>query len=146
MPLTDMADRVVQVFAPVGTDGLGRKGAGYLIGDGLVLTARHVIEHATGPCEVRALGATDSVPATLLWPGTEGADGALLRIDAPVGLVERMRLGQLLGDDRAACEATGFPWAQLRRRDGRKSRRPRTGARHVWQERPRVAGDTGLAR
>jgi V8-like Glu-specific endopeptidase len=54
-------DRVVQVFAPVGSDGRGNKGTGYLIGDGLVLTARHVIENATGPCEVRALGHTD-------WP------------------------------------------------------------------------------
>lgn len=37
--MTDGTDRVVQVFAPVGPEGLGGKGAGYLIGDGLVLTA-----------------------------------------------------------------------------------------------------------
>ncbi|MCA1697662.1 MAG: serine protease, partial [Actinobacteria bacterium] len=116
-------DSVVQVFAPLGQDGRGRKGTGYLLGDGLVLTARHVIEGACGPCEVRALGGDGWVAATVLWPGDEHGDGALLRVDAPVGDAVRVRLGRLAGDTRVACEATGFPWSQLQQRDQGAARR-----------------------
>jgi len=111
--VSDVSDRVVQVFVPVGMDGLGRTGTGYLIGDGLVLTARHVIANASGSCEVRGLGMRGWVSATVLWCG----DGALLHVDAAFADVDRVRLGRLVGDERAGCEATGFPWAQLERRD-----------------------------
>ena len=116
-PVGDADSRVVQVFAPVGADGRGRKGAGYLLGDGLVLTARHVITDATGDCEVRALDDSDWVTATVLWPGGVEDDGALLHVGGPVGDVERTRLGRLAGGGRVACDATGFPSVQLQRRD-----------------------------
>ena len=113
------AESVVQVFAPVGADGLGRKGSGQLIGDRLVLTARHVIQDTSGPCQVRGLGAGEWVSATVLWAGEgDEQDGALLRVDGALGDVVRVALGRLGGGERVVCEATGFPWAQqLERRD-----------------------------
>jgi len=130
------------VFAPVCADGRGRKGAGYLLGDGLVLTARHVITGAIGPCDVRPLGRTGWTTTSVLWPGDEDGDGALLRVDGPVGDVDRIGLGRLVGNDRPACEAIGFPWAQLERRGGGSVRK----SEHLVGEVDRFSGqEPGVA-
>jgi hypothetical protein len=72
--------RVVQVFAGAG-DGNGRTGSGYLITDGLVLTARHVVEGVTGLCEVRAVGCAGWVVAGKPQLGGPDCDAALLPVD-----------------------------------------------------------------
>jgi hypothetical protein len=74
--------RVVQVFAPAG-GGKGMTGSGYLIADGLALTARHVVEAATGLCEVRALGRSGWVVAGEPLLGGADCDAALVRSTSP---------------------------------------------------------------
>jgi len=133
-------DRVVQVFAPADADGRGRKGSGYLLGDGLVLTARHVIRDACGPCEVLGLEAGEWVAATVLWPGEQDADGALLHVNGPLGDVPGAALGRLGGRERALCEATGFPWVQLERRDDGPVRRSERAVGLVDAASGRAAG------
>ena len=47
--------RVVEVWTPGERSGM--VGSGYLVREGIVLTARHVVERTiAGRCEVRALG------------------------------------------------------------------------------------------
>jgi hypothetical protein len=113
---------MVQVFAPADADGRGYVRAGYLVGGGLVLTARHVIEGAIAPCEVRTLRGSRGSRRRCCGPARRTAT---LRccVSRAAGDVERVRLGRLVGADRVACEATGFPWAQLRRRDDTPVRR-----------------------
>jgi hypothetical protein len=113
------------VFAPVGATGLGRKGSGYLIADGLVLTARHVVEGATDPCEIRPLDTSDWTSATTIWPAGS-ADVALLALpsrDATPAELPCASLGRFDTTARAPCEAAGFPRAQLGLRDGSPVRR-----------------------
>ncbi len=112
--------RVVQVFAPVGDEGLGRKGAGYLVDSDVVLTARHVVQDATAACEVRRLGDARAFASRVEWSGQGGFDAAVLRIvddEWPRPEMEPVRFGRLVSDARTACEALGFPWAQTDRRD-----------------------------
>ncbi len=111
-------------------------GTGFLLGDGLVLTARHVVEAALGPCEVRALDHPAWVSSTLATLGDADRDGALLRVSGRLGDVGRVRLGRLVGDERARCETTGFPWAQLERRDDVTIRR----SEHLVGEVDRLSG------
>ncbi len=103
--------RVAEVYA-TGAAG-GRVGSGYLLADGLVLTARHVVEPSNG-VEVRPLEATEWTPASLAW-SDEAADAAVLRTKDPLpapgappgwGVVE--------GCEPVAVSAVCFPWAQAR--------------------------------
>jgi tetratricopeptide (TPR) repeat protein len=107
--------RVVEVWAPA--DGSGTLGSGYLLGDGLVLTAGHVVDRARGGhCETRRLGTSDWLPARRVWRG-ERCDAALLRLPGIEAGPDRdavSRLGQLGSDQRAACRALGFPFAQAK--------------------------------
>ncbi len=137
--MSNATDRVVQVFAPIGTDGLGRTGTGYLTGDGLILTARHVIEGATGQCEARPLAGGGWVPADVVWMGRAEVDGALLHVDGEVGDLPRVRFGRLASDVRAPCQTTGFPWAQmLERRDADHG--PVRAVEHIEGHLDRVSG------
>jgi tetratricopeptide (TPR) repeat protein len=117
--------RVVQVFAPTG-GGKGVTGSGYLIANGLVLTAWHVVEGATGPCEVRALGCAGWVVAGKPLLGDPECDAALLPVDLAAAVPPGERppgLGRLVTGARLACDAVGFPWAQLTRDDAGPRRR-----------------------
>ena len=112
--------RVVQVFAPIGATGKGRKGAGYLVRNDLVLTAGHVVADATGSCEVRRFATEGWLTTNIAWPGGEGLDAVLLRVeggDADAGHLVPVRLGRFATSDRASCDAVGFPWAQLDERE-----------------------------
>jgi tetratricopeptide (TPR) repeat protein len=113
MPARFEPTRVVEVWAP-GTP-LGMVGSGYLLGRGLVLTSRHVADHAAdGGCEARPLGASEWRPAQRVWRG-EASDAALLRVDDGADDDDPVAwLGRLGGDGRVACRAVGFPWAQSR--------------------------------
>jgi tetratricopeptide (TPR) repeat protein len=114
------AARVVQLFAPVGGGGKGKKGSGYLVGSDLVLTAGHVVAAATSACEVRLLADEKAYTARLEWSGQGVSDAALLRI-VDKGWqhrdLEPISFGRLVSDSRAACAAVGFPWAQSDQRD-----------------------------
>jgi tetratricopeptide (TPR) repeat protein len=107
--------RVVEVWAPA--DGAGTLGSGYLLADGLVLTAGHVVDRARGgDCEIRPLETRDWLPARRVWRG-ERCDAALLRlpgIEAGPNREAVSRLGRLGGHQRAACRALGFPFAQAK--------------------------------
>jgi hypothetical protein len=111
------AGRVCEVHAPgpapsPGEHQRGEVGSGYLLADGLVLTAYHVIEGAAAPCRVRLGGSDGWVEATeIAWSGDPPIDAALLRV--PLALAgEAPRLGRLVGSERVACRALGFPRAQ----------------------------------
>jgi hypothetical protein len=103
---------VVEVFAATPGGREDSFGSGYLMSDGLVLTARHVVEGASGRCEVRPLGAAEWTRAEVVWQGEE-CDAALLgapeqKVDEPV------RLGRVGTAARVACRSLGFPLAQAR--------------------------------
>ena len=103
---------------------MGRKGSGYVIAPGLVLTAGHVVAAATGPCEVQSLSSADWHVASRVWLGGE-CDAALLAVDLGddgVAAQDLVGLGRLVTGRRAGCEGIGFPWAQLSR-DERGPRR-----------------------
>lgn len=107
----------------------GRAGSGYLIGDDLVLTARHVVDgvRERGSLEIRQLdpeGRTDWKAAELVWlpeavasGALPDADGALLRITGPDWQPPRtppVRFGRIVGKDRVPCLGLGFPHAAAR--------------------------------
>ena len=101
--------RVVEVWASAGAS--GTVGSGYLLGGGLVLTARHVVDYG-GQFEARRLGSSEWLSAEQVWRG-ESCDAALLRIpDAESEDDAAARLGRVGGGERAPCRALGFPFAQ----------------------------------
>ena len=104
--------RAVEVSAPMNADRFS-VGSGYLIGNGLVLTARHVVADASDRCVVRTLEDKHWVAATVVWESAD-SDAALLRItDSVAGGVTPVRLGRLVGDVRVPCTAIGFLSAEL---------------------------------
>jgi len=107
---------VIEVWAPGDHGGL--VGSGCLVGDGLVLSAAHVVDVAGGDlCDVRALGEAEWSPSKVIWRGGRGCDAALLRVHAPASslrLARPLRLGRLTGPDHVRVRALGFPDAQGR--------------------------------
>ena len=113
---------VIEVWAPAATGGIA--GSGYLIADGLILTAGHVIDAAAGgACEVRSLGEADWLGARVRWRGGPGCDAGLLAVDAPLGsprgTASVARLGRIAGRDPVGAVGLGFPDAQARPDDVR---------------------------
>ncbi|MFJ4790054.1 trypsin-like peptidase domain-containing protein [Streptomyces sp. NPDC088794] len=112
------AGRAVEVYRPRETGGYAT-GTGFLLDDGLVLTAGHVAGPAGGRALVRMPGRNDRW-TTVLWhrhdkpPGT-GVDAALLRFDGgavpgPPGGLPTLGWGRLAGTrGTRAAEAVGFP-------------------------------------
>ena len=119
MPVGLWADRLVEVWAPP-----GRAGAGVLVGDKGVLTARHVVENALagGPARLLArvvrpgVSVGDWVPVNIVWESS-GWDVALLTVDnesrdagrwliptSPPVIVAALGTGV-----EQDCEAIGFP-------------------------------------
>src|SRR5687768_10657714 len=88
-------------------------GTGYLVADGLVLTAAHVVEDGAARLRFPAWDPTGLHPARPVWTST-GLDAALLRLDAtgwrpPAGL-SPVQWGRLVtGRTRIRAEALGFP-------------------------------------
>jgi hypothetical protein len=112
-----IASRVVQVFAPSGTQGLGRHSSGVVLAPGLVLTARHALDGCDGDPEVRLLSGDPGWHACdVAWVGEGDCDAALLRPRGmqALGAGGALRLGRLVGERRVgALRAVGFPWAQV---------------------------------
>src|SRR5215472_6571725 len=109
--------RVCELYA-AGPEAEG-SGSGYRVGDGLVLTARHVIAPALsgGEVLVRPVGVTEWLPARVDWQDAD-ADAALIVIEdegwrAPAG-ESVLRWGELAGSDPVPCAAVGFPGASVR--------------------------------
>ncbi|MBM9624237.1 NACHT domain-containing protein [Streptomyces zhihengii] len=117
--------RVMEIWNPVSA----RSGSGYLIGDRVVLTARHIVDGVPlrGDMQVRRLdpeGGTDWTHAEPLWlpeaaaSGTlPDADGALLRITGPhwrPPVSPPVRFGRVVGKHRLPCVGLGFPDAATR--------------------------------
>lgn len=112
-----IASRVVQVFAPSGTQGLGRHSSGIVLAPGLVLTARHALDGCDGDPEVRVLSGEPRWHACdVAWVGDGDCDAALLcaREGEALGAEGALRLGRFVGERRVgALRAVGFPWAQV---------------------------------
>lgn len=106
--LTLKAERVVEVWAPASERPFG---SGYLISDGLVLTAGHVVDGAGRGIEVRPLGQDAWIRARVVWRGKLG-DVALLRLTRRRPGRLHVRIGQFATDRRAQCRGVGFPLAQ----------------------------------
>jgi hypothetical protein len=104
---------------------LYRFGSGYLIADGLVLTAAHVLERASGeapqegqPAEV-AFTEGAWRPATVAWADTT-RDVALLGCPG-LQAGSDVRWGRLTGSDPVDWGAVGFPAASLDEDAGRQA-------------------------
>lgn len=110
--------RVCQVAALRDSiDASGSIGSGFIIGDGRVLTAKHVIQPAhfeAAAWKVRPVGAADWTDAEVLATA-DGADIALLHIDPD--LIElpawagTALLGKLSSSEPAEVRTVGFPRA-----------------------------------
>ena len=118
--------RVVRTSVPLG-EGTGRYrlGSGYLIADGLVLTAAHVLAPAEGgvvsvgdAAEVAGPGG-GWVPASVAWADT-GRDVAVLACPA-LRATGGVRWGRLAGPDPLDWGAVGFPAASEARDGGRQA-------------------------
>ncbi|WP_405931613.1 tetratricopeptide repeat protein [Streptomyces sp. NBC_00827] len=116
----------MEIWNPVGKC----SGTGYLVADGLVLTALHNVL-GCGALEVKRLGREEEwVAAEVLWPQTAPpdaepdpqSDGALIRITGPgwqpPSGAEPVRWGRIdstvVRDERLACVAVGFPRSEVR--------------------------------
>jgi AAA ATPase domain/Tetratricopeptide repeat len=112
-----ISSRVVQVFAPLGAEGLGRSSSGIVLAPGLVLTVRHGLAGLDGDPKVRLLeGDPRWYACDVAWIGDERCDAALLRVreGEALGASRALRLGRLVGQQRVgAVRAVGFPWAQV---------------------------------
>lgn len=108
------ARRAVQLVT-TRRSGPGRRGSGYLMSEGIVLTAAHVVRDAAS-ATVRFItdkGEASDAAATIIWLDS-GIDVALLRVSAEstfavlaTGRVPRPVFARVSGV--AECEALGFP-------------------------------------
>ncbi|MGV4886408.1 trypsin-like peptidase domain-containing protein [Streptomyces viridosporus] len=106
-------------LADVRCDGTGRRksGSGYLIAPQLVLTARHVIVDETGKVWPRITAGVGHPPsggverraATVCWTDPDGADAALLHLDAPVDVPGTVRWGRPVGTEALPYSGLGYP-------------------------------------
>jgi len=100
------AVEVVRVLAP----GCGGRsvGSGVLLGDGRILTARHVLDGSDEASIVLATG--EVVPATVVALAHDGRDSALLVAPALTGVgTSRLSIADELPDRGAAVAAIGHP-------------------------------------
>ncbi|GII66955.1 hypothetical protein Skr01_70400 [Sphaerisporangium krabiense] len=120
-------------------------GSGCLVGDGLVLTARHVVvDAASGRAveglAVRSLEDDQAWPCEVTWAGSARLDAALLRVVDPRGLrAGPVRWGQVASaTGKVACEAIGFPRAM------EQTHGPDAGVRDTERFTGNVNAGTGL--
>src|SRR5580698_8464021 len=125
--------------------GLSNLGSGYLIADGLVLTAAHVLETVTGvaaqegdAAEVARIGG-EWLSATVRWLDT-GRDVAVLA-SATLGATPPVRWGRLTGADPLDWGAIGFPAASV---DAVAGRQPEHAYGRVSPVSDRPAGRLAL--
>jgi hypothetical protein len=118
--------RVVRTAVPLDADGdVYRLGSGYLVADGLVLTAAHVLERTEGvtaqegeSAEVAFIGA-DWLPCTVAWVDAR-RDVAMLSCSG-VQARNEVRWGRLAGSDPLEWGAVGFPVASVDEVAGRQA-------------------------
>ncbi|MCX5440912.1 serine protease [Streptomyces sp. NBC_00063] len=112
-------DRVAEVIVEGSTEPRGRRGSGYRIRAGFVLTAAHVVRDAS---LVRVRFRADrpgswSADGTVLWRNTD-VDVAIVAIaeaGRPVGAVVPVRFGGIQDHDGdVPCSTMGFPRHKLR--------------------------------
>ena len=118
-------NQVTRIAVPLpGDDDLYNFGSGYLVADGLVLTAAHVLERAPRtpasvgePAEVACPGAGWQ-PATVAWVDAQ-RDVAVLKCPG-LCVSGRLRWGRLTGSDLVEWGAVGFPRASWDESTGRQ--------------------------
>ncbi|MFJ7999838.1 trypsin-like peptidase domain-containing protein [Streptomyces sp. NPDC096310] len=117
------ADRAAEIMVAL-PDG-GRRGSGYLVAAGRLLTAAHVVAGATG---VRVRFDADrpgerTIPAEVVWSDT-GIDVAVLALPADGLAPEPVRLARISESDAVLrCSTIGFPGFKLRTdKDGSRYR------------------------
>ncbi|MGP4047492.1 trypsin-like peptidase domain-containing protein [Streptomyces sp. 2A115] len=112
-----LPERVAQVIVALAGSGSGRRGSGYLVAPGKVLTAAHVVE---GAADVRVRFQAERpgeriVEASVAWRH-EGIDVAVLALlddaDPDIAPVSFGRVGET--DAVLRCTALGFPRFKLR--------------------------------
>ena len=118
--------RVVRTAVPLAGGGdRYRLGSGYLISDGLVLTATHVLEQAEGVAAEKGQAAEAACigsgwqQATVVWVDA-GQDVAILACPA-LRAGGGIRWGRLTGSDPLDWGAVGFPVASLDEAEGRQA-------------------------
>jgi hypothetical protein len=132
--------RVMRIAVPLATgDDNYRLGSGYLIADGLVLTAAHVLEPAERqpaqegqPARVARLG-DEWQDATIVWVDSGRDVGVLHCPELPAG--SGVRWGRLAGPDPLDWGAVGFPAASADRAAGRQ-------AEHAYGRTSPISGRT----
>lgn len=109
-------ERVAEVLVVPADGGRGRRGSGYLVAPGRVLTAAHVVDGASG---IRVRFEADRpgeqvVTADVVWrhPGIDIAVLAITDAGTDVATVAYGRLGE--HDAVVRCTAVGFPRFKLR--------------------------------
>jgi tetratricopeptide (TPR) repeat protein len=108
--MAQRAEQVVQVSLDAGTP---RRGSGYLIAPGLVVTARHLLDGLDGPGGLRVARLTggDLTVSEIIRPGDEVLDVALLRVhpdesdEIPTIVINDV-------DEPVEVLTTGFPRVQ----------------------------------
>ena len=129
--------RVVEVSATL-LSGTSSFGSGYVVGPGLVLTARHLVCSDDGTLHQDVLIRTvnDGTPlrCQVAWAGRADLDAALLQCDGLMPLAESARWGQLVASDAADVQAAGFP----------RSMEQPSGLRDIEKLHGKVSPGTGL--
>lgn len=97
--------RVVEVHST--TSAAGRVGAGYLIGDRLVLTAGDIVGRR-GATDVRRASTATWYPAAPVWSSRSG-DATILEVEDPLAAAGAMRWGDVSGLRPVPVTAIGFP-------------------------------------
>lgn len=122
-------DRVVEVYRPADERHAFGSGTGYLLDNGLVLTAAHVVGDSR-TADVRFAWNSDLVGAEVVWRrydrSGEGVDAALRRVAVPDSTLARLpsaRWGRLVTAAACPVEVIGFPAALDFWREDRLERR-----------------------
>ncbi|GAA2635327.1 hypothetical protein Adu01nite_28950 [Paractinoplanes durhamensis] len=112
-----MAQRAEQVSLDAGKP---RRGSGYLIAPGLVVTARHLLDGLDGPAGLRVTRLTggDLTVAEIIRPGDKALDVALLRVQSDE-TDETPTIAITDVDEPVEVLTTGFPRVQREAADRR---------------------------
>ena len=107
-------NRAIEILAP-------RYGSGYRIGDGLVLTAAHLLDSVGTTCTVRARQSFGKEAAQVVWKA-QNSDLALIELPNEIERVGAITFGKLpkaTAGEKLAFQMYAYPlWARTQRNQG----------------------------